>query len=77
MAVITFDPVPPFRAREACLGHAFDYATMWLVVDAEGHTPWSLIKDRDPETIIDEAYCRAAADRLNAECEPLTVAPPA
>lgn len=67
MATLTRNPVPPFRARAGCGGHAFGYATFWEVVDAEGKTPWLLIEGRDPETVMDEAWCKAAAERLNAE----------
>jgi hypothetical protein len=66
MTMITHNPVLPITVREACLGHAFNYATMWEVVDAEGKLPWDAIKDNTPDTLMDEVWCRAAAAKLNA-----------
>ncbi len=58
MTTITHNPVPPFRAEK--LPHG------WEVVDANGNVPADWIIDRGPIP-PGEAYCRAAAERLNAE----------
>lgn len=65
MTIVTRDPRGPYRAVEQCLGHAFGYATTWTVVDSRDHLPIDLLPV-DQDTVMDEAWCKAQAERLNA-----------
>jgi hypothetical protein len=70
MTILTRNPVPPFKAREICLGHALDYATCWEVVDANDAYPLEDALARDANTLMDKAWCEREAERLNAKYAP-------
>lgn len=67
MTAITSSPLPPYRAVERCLGHAFGYGTCWEVVDQNDHMPRALLDQMDENTLVDEQWCREQARRLNRE----------
>lgn len=68
MALVTRTPVPPFRAVELCLGHAFNYATAWFLLDSEGRYPYYLVEERGehgPDKLHDKEWCERMAEELN------------
>jgi hypothetical protein len=67
MSFITHAPVPPYRAVARCGGHALGYGTFWEVVDAQDKIPWVSIEMRGPDTLLDQAWCEAVAEKLNAQ----------
>lgn len=64
MTLITHNPAPPYRAVQGTAGAWPDRLTFWEVVDANGECPFDLL-GLTPDTVIDEAWCRAKVVELN------------
>ena len=55
--IVANTPAPPFRAKEGCLGHAYDYASTWSVADRNGMLPRAALDEMTPNTIVDREWC--------------------
>jgi hypothetical protein len=66
VTALTHEPALPLVARLVHGGSEISFGTYWEVVDQNGRMPFALAVSGDENRLMDEQWCKGAADGWNA-----------